>query len=47
MFSHNWNVVFPCMQSILGEIKGRIIKMKENSMFHGVSLIFHTLKSIL
>ena len=35
------------MQTVLGELEWKIIKIKENSMFHGISLIFHTLNSIL
>jgi len=46
-FSHNLNVVFSFMQSVLGELDWKIIKIKVNSIFHGFSLIFHTFKSIL
>ena len=35
------------IQSVLGDLVWKIIKIKENSMFHGISLIFHTLNSIL
>jgi len=45
--SYSLDVVFSILQSILGAFEWKFIKIKENSAFHGVSLIFHTLKHIL
>jgi len=38
--------VFSYLQSVLGVLERKFIKIKENSIFHGVALIFHTLKII-
>jgi len=47
LFFHNLDLVFSFLQSVLGALEWKFIKIKYNSVFHGVSLIFHALKSIL
>jgi len=39
--SPNLGMMFSFMQTVLGELQWKIIKMKENSVFLGVPLIFH------
>jgi len=41
-----WDVVFSFMKSVLGEFEWNIINIKDNSVFHGVLLIFHRLNNI-
>jgi len=35
------------MQSVLGNLEWKIIQIKENSAFHGVTLIIQSLKSMI
>ncbi len=56
MSFHNWNrllsslnldVAYPFLQTILAKVELKFIRVKENTIFHGVSLIFHKTKHYL
>jgi len=55
MLFHNWNRIFslmlkmayPFLQTILATFAWKFMKIKENSVFHGVSLNFHNMKNNL
>jgi len=47
LFSLNLDVVYPFLQTVLAKVEWKFIRVKENGVFHGVSLNFHKMKSYL